>query len=54
VQNQAVSDTPRAIEQAMDFQNFARDGFRYRLVKRFFFGDQKFPFDYRGKISIGR
>jgi len=54
VQVQAVSDTSKAVEQAMDFQNFALDGFRYRLVGRFFSGNQKFPFDYRGKITIGR
>jgi len=54
VQVQAVSDTSKAVEQAMDFQNFALDGFRYRLVGRFFSGNQKFPFDYRGKIAIGR
>jgi LEA14-like dessication related protein len=54
VQVQAVSDTPRAIEQVMDLQNFTLDGFRYRLVGRFFSGNQKFPFDYRGKIAITR
>jgi len=54
VQVQAVSDTSKAVEQALDFQNFALDGFRYRLVGRFFSGNQKFPFDYQGKIAIGR
>jgi LEA14-like dessication related protein len=54
VQVQAVSGTTRAIEQVMDFQNIALDGFRYRLVGRFFSGNQRFPFDYRGKIAITR
>lgn len=54
VQVQAVSDTPKAIEQVVDFQNFAFEGFRYRLVGRFFSGNQRFPFDYRGKIAITR
>jgi LEA14-like dessication related protein len=54
VRVQAVSDTSKAVEQVMDFQNIGFDGFRYRLVGRFFSGDQKFPFDYRGKIAIGR
>jgi LEA14-like dessication related protein len=54
VQVQAVSDTSKAVEQVMDFQNIGFDGFRYRLVGRFFSGNQKFPFDYRGKIAIGR
>lgn len=54
VQVQAVSDTTRAIEQIMDFQNIAFEGFRYRLVGRFFSGNQRFPFDYRGKIAMTR
>lgn len=54
VQVQAVSDTTRAIEQVMDFQNIAFEGFRYRLVGRFFSGNQRFPFDYRGKIAMTR
>ena len=54
VQVEAVSDTSRAVEQVMDFQNFALDGFRYRLVGRFFSGNQRFPFDYRGQIAITR
>ncbi len=54
VQVQAVSDTSKAVEQVMDFPNIGFDGFRYRLVGRFFSGNQKVPFDYRGKIAIGR
>jgi LEA14-like dessication related protein len=52
VQVQAVRDTSRAIDQIMDFQNFALEGFRYRLVGRFFSGNQTFPFDYQCKIAI--
>ncbi len=54
VQVRAVSDTPKAIEQVMDMQKIGLGGFRYRLVGRFFSGNQKYPFDYRGKIAITR
>lgn len=47
----AVSDLTSVINQIRSVPRMAMAGFKYRLVGRFFSGDQRFPFDYRGKIA---
>ena len=47
----AVSDLSSVIGQIRSVPRVAGSGFKYRLVGRFFSGEQRFPFDYRGKIA---
>ena len=47
----AVSDLSAMLGQIRAAPRMALSGFKYRLVGRFFSGEQRFPFDYRGKIS---
>jgi len=47
----AVSDLSSVIRQIRGVPNMAISGFKYRLVGRFFSGDQRLPFDYSGKIA---
>ena len=47
----AVSDLSSMIGQIRSVPSMAISGFKYRMVGRFFSGEQRYPFDYRGKIS---
>ena len=47
----AVSDLSSLIGQIRSVPRVAVDGFKYRLVGRFFSGERRFPFDYRGNIA---
>lgn len=47
----AVSDLSSVIGQIRSAPQVAMSGFEYRLVGRFFSGEQRYPFDYRGKIA---
>lgn len=47
----AVSDLSSVIGQIRSVPQAAMSGFKYRLVGRFFSGEQRYPFDYRGKIA---
>jgi LEA14-like dessication related protein len=47
----AVSDLSSIIGQLRGVPGMALSGFKYRLVGRFYAADQRFPFDYRGKIA---
>ena len=47
----AVSDLSSLMGQIRGVPSMALSGFKYRLVGRFFSGDQRYPFDYRGKIA---
>jgi LEA14-like dessication related protein len=47
----AVSDLSAMLGQLRGVPRMAISGFKYRLVGRFFSGDQRYPFDYRGKIA---
>ncbi len=51
VKVEAVSDLSSVIGQIHSIPRLAMYGFKYRLVGRFFSGEQRYPFDYRGKIS---
>ena len=52
VQAQAVSDLSKAAAQINNAQSMRNEGLHYRLVGRFFSGDQRYVFDYRGRIAI--
>jgi len=47
----AVSDLSSVIGQIRGVPEVAMSGFQDRLVGRFFSGEQRYPFDYRGKIA---
>jgi LEA14-like dessication related protein len=51
LQVEAVSDLSAVIGQIRSLPGAAAGGFRYRLTGRFFSGDRRYPFDYRGKIT---
>ena len=47
----AVSGLSDVIGQIHSIPRMAVSGFEYRLAGRFFSGEQRYPFDYRGKIA---
>ena len=49
----AVSDLTSILGQFRGLPRMAMSGFKYRLVGRFFSGEQRYPFDYRGKTESG-
>jgi LEA14-like dessication related protein len=50
----AVSDLSSVIGQIRSIPRVAMSGFRYRLIGRFFSGEQRYPFDYRGSVTAGQ
>ena len=47
----AVSDLSSILGQIRGVPRMATSGFKYRLVGRFFFGQERYPFDFSGKIA---
>jgi LEA14-like dessication related protein len=52
VQMQAISDFSKIAAQINSAQSIRNEGLHYRLVGRFFSGDQRYVFDYRGRIAV--
>ena len=52
VQVKAISDLSRIAAQINSAQSMRNEGLRYRLVGRFFSGDQRYLFDYRGSLAV--
>jgi LEA14-like dessication related protein len=50
----AVSGLSSVIAQIRSGSQVATSGFTYRLVGRFFSGEQRYPFDYSGKIAADK
>ena len=47
----AVSDLSSILGQIRGVPRMAMSGFKYRLVGRFFSGQERYPFDFSGKIA---
>ncbi|MFL6582246.1 MAG: LEA type 2 family protein [Burkholderiales bacterium] len=47
----AVSDISSILSQIKGVPRMAMSGFKYRLVGRFFSGQERYPFDFSGKIA---
>jgi LEA14-like dessication related protein len=47
----AVSDLSSILGQLRGVPRMAMSGFKYRLVGRFFSGQERYPFDFSGKVA---
>lgn len=52
VRVQAISDFSKIAAQINSARSIRNEGLNYRLVGRFFSGDQRYVFDYRGRIAL--
>ena len=52
VRVQAISDLSSIAAQIKNAQSIHNEGLHYRLVGRFFSGDQRYIFDYRGRVAV--